>query len=266
MGVGSCVPAIILIIIGVLFQHLPALCNTVTFNPTNPPHTTTMPTDVTFKEGYATFPVPGIEDKPCQTYYQVIGDLHSGHAPIVALNGGPGANYQYLLILSDVTKAKGNALVVYDQIGIGKSTHYREKAGDTSFWVDQLFLDQLDNLLVHLRIQDRYIVIGHSWGGMLASRHAVQQPPGLTHLILMSAPADMHLWVTAQNGLRTELPQDVQDVLTKNEKAGTTDSEEYQAAVAVFNSKFLCRIDPMPDAIAAGFAAMLADPTVYMTM
>lgn len=101
---------------------------------------------------------------------------------------------------------------------------------------------------------------------MLAARHATTQPDGLKHLILASAPADMELWVKTQNALRTELPDDVQEILKKNEKDETTQSDEYQAAMGVFYSRFLCRIDPFPDPVAKALGSIDVDPTVYLTM
>ncbi|KAJ7453865.1 proline-specific peptidase [Mycena latifolia] len=203
--------------------------------------------------------------KPCKTWYKVVGELGT-RRPLVALHGGPGVNHGYLGILSDLTQAHGVPLVLYDQIGTGYSTHLPEKMGDIQFWTEQLFLDELDNLLMHLGIQNDYDLLGHSWGGMLGSRHAAAQPQGLKHLVLVSAPADMVLWVEAQNRLRTKLSQDVQDVLDAHEKAGTTDSKEYQAAVGVFYARFLCTIDPFPEALTEGFGWIEKDPTVYLTM
>ncbi|EEB93073.1 hypothetical protein MPER_08321 [Moniliophthora perniciosa FA553] len=105
-----------------------------------------------------------------------------------------------------------NPLIVYDQIGGGKSTHYSNKMGDTSFWTEELFVRELDNLINHLGVSDGYILCGHSWGGTLAARHAVRQPKGLKKLVLMSAPADMKL--------------KRRDILDKHEKEGTTESAE----------------------------------------
>jgi len=215
-------------------------------------------------EGHIPLSVPSA-GKPCQTWYKIIGDLKSGR-PLVALHGGPGVNSDYLLILSEITKAHSHPLVVYDQIGTGLSTHLPEKMGDTSFWTDDLFLDELHNLLSTLGIQEDYDLIGHSWGGMLAARHAVRKPSGLKHLVLVSTPADMQIWIKAQNELRLKLPQDIQKILEKHEKADTTESKDYQDAVGVFYSRHLCILNPMPPEILAGFGWIAKDPTVYLTM
>ncbi|KAJ7509006.1 Alpha/Beta hydrolase protein [Mycena galericulata] len=213
-------------------------------------------------EGEVEFVVPSA-GKPCKTWYKIIGNLHSSRRTLVALHGGPGVNHAYLLILSDLTKAHSIPIIVYDQIGNGNSTHLPEKMGDVSFWTEQLFLDELNNLLAHLGIQDDYDVLGHSWGGML---DASMQPKGLHPLVLASTPADMGLWVESQNSLRTQLPQDVQDVMEKHETDGTTESEEYQGAVGVFYSRFLCTINPLPEPVADGFGWIKKDTTVYLTM
>ena len=69
-------------------------------------------------------------------------------------------------------------VIMYDQLGIGKSTHLPEKNGDGEFWTVSLFLAELDNLLQHLGIQDDYDLLGQSWGGMLGACHAIKQPKG----------------------------------------------------------------------------------------
>jgi len=138
--------------------------------------------------------------------------------------------------------------------------------GDGSFWTIQLFLDELDNLLAHFKIQDDYDLLGHSWGGMLAASHAVRNPSGLRRLAIMSSPSSMPLWVEEQNRLRSQLPQEVQDTLTKHEEAGTTSHEEYEAATQVFYGRHLCRLNPLPSDMVALFEWIAKDPTVYHTM
>lgn len=119
-------------------------------------------------EGEVAFVVPQA-GKPCKTWYKVFGDLQS-NTPLVALHGGPGCAHDYLLVLADLTSSLSIPVVLYDQIGNGRSTHLPEKGSDASFWTDQLFLDELDNLLTHLGIKDNYALLGHSWG----KRHGIR--------------------------------------------------------------------------------------------
>ena len=46
--------------------------------------------------------------------------------------------------------ATGRAVVHYDQLGNGRSTHLRDKGAD--FWTLELFLDELASLIRHLGI------------------------------------------------------------------------------------------------------------------
>ena len=154
------------------------------------------------------------------------------------------------------------AVIHYDQLGCGLSTHLPDAPPE--FWTVELFLEELDNLLSYLNIS-HYDLLGQSWGGMLAAEHAVKQPSGLRRLILASSPSDLPLGVIEVNLLRDQLSAEVQQTLLKHEEAGTTNDAEYQAAISVFNSQFVCRVPPPPELIATE-NQYLADPTVYRTM
>ena len=161
-------------------------------------------------EGEVPFNVPGV-DKACSTWYKVYGDIKSTtRVPLVVLHGGPGVTHRYLLSLTDLVQTHQIPVVLYDQIGCGRSTHLPEKNGDESFWTEQLFMDELHNLLNHLGIHGQYDVLGHSWGGMLGARFATTHPKGLRRLVIADSPASMKLWVEAANILRLDLPKDVQ--------------------------------------------------------
>ena len=100
-------------------------------------------------------------NKPCKTWYKAIGDL-GARRPLIVLHGGPGATSDVMLSLADLAEKHGIPVIFYDQLGNGNSTHLPEKMGDISFWTEQLFLDELDNLLGQLGVQNDYDVLGHS--------------------------------------------------------------------------------------------------------
>jgi L-proline amide hydrolase len=198
------------------------------------------------------------------TWYRVAGELASGGpAPLVILHGGPGAAHDYLEPVADLANQTGRACVLYDQIGCGRSQHLPDAPAE--FWTVDLFRRELTALVAHLGISERYHVLGQSWGGMLGMEHAVGNPSGLRSLVVANSPASMELWVSEADRLRTLLPPEVQDTLTRHEQAGSTDSEEYEAAVMVFYERHLCRI-PFPDGLQRTFAQLAEDPTVYHTM
>ena len=198
-----------------------------------------------------------------ETWYRVTGDIHSGKTPILILHGGPGCTHDYVDSFKLLAKS-GRAVIHYDQIGNGRSTHLREKGVD--FWTVDLFKRELDSLIDHLGIRGGYHVLGQSWGGMLGAEFASTKPEGLKSLVIADSPASMTLWLEAAAGLRAKLPPDVQATLLRHEEAGTTGSPEYEAAVLVFYQRHVCRVIPMPDEVARSFAAIAEDPTVYHTM
>jgi len=167
------------------------------------------------------------------------------------------------LSIADIAKT-GRPVIHYDQLGIGQSTHLRDRGED--FWTVDLFLRELDNLLDRLGISRAYHLLGQSWGGMLAAEHAIRRPAGLRSLVISDSPASMTLWLAAANELRSQLPADVQEVLTQHEASGTTDSPEYAKAMSVFYDRHVCRVVPHPPEVDRTFAAIEEDPTVYHTM
>lgn len=198
-----------------------------------------------------------------QTWYRVTGELSADRPPLVVLHGGPGAGHNYTLRIARLAE-QGRAVVHYDQLGCGNSTHLPDRGPD--FWTVQLFLDELANLLEQLGIADSHHVLGQSWGGMLGAEYGVTRPAGLRSLVIANSPASMELWVSEANRLRADLPDEVQKTLLAHEEAGTTDSAEYADAVKVFYDRHVCRVVPNPPEVTATFEQIAADPTVYHTM
>ena len=197
-----------------------------------------------------------------ETWYRVEGDLGAG-TPLVVLHGGPGCTHDYVEAFADIAET-GRAVVLYDQVGNGRSTRLRDKGAD--YWTVELFLSELDGLLAHLGIAGDYALLGQSWGGMLAAEHAVRAPKGLKALVIADSPASMVTWVQEANRLRDLLPPEVQATLLAHEAAGTTDDPAYAEAVKVFNARHVCRLDPAPSGVQRTFDALLEDSTVYGSM
>jgi L-proline amide hydrolase len=199
------------------------------------------------------------------TWYRVTGqlDVDDERAPLVVLHGGPGVAHNYCLAMANLAR-DGRAVVHYDQLGCGNSTHLPDAAPD--FWSVELFVAELRNLVDALGIGGRFHLLGQSWGGMLAPEFMVADGAGVVSMTICDSPASMPLWLDAANTLRAQLPEGVQKTLLRHEEAGTTDSEEYEAAMHVFYARHVCRVQPFPPDVQASFAQLADDPTVYHTM
>lgn len=98
--------------------------------------------------------------------------------PVIVLHGGPGADHGYLLPGFD-TLALGRELVYYDQRGGGRSPVARDvPVGWREHVADLEALRQLWAL-------DRLIILGYSWGGLLAQLYATEHPDRLDRLALV---------------------------------------------------------------------------------
>lgn len=216
--------------------------------------------------GKVPFTVPSHKDVQSETWYALYGQLTSESIPLIVLHGGPGATHNYLKTLSLLSiGTHARPVILYDQIGCGNSTRFRERREDNSFWQPQLFVDELNNLVQHLGLK-QFDVLGQSWGGMLGAQYATTRPVGLRKLVIADSPADMTTWVAVANELRSLLPKDVQETLNRCEQEGKTDSEEYEAAMLHFYKWYVCRVDPMPKEFVETMENLKEDDTAYFTM
>ncbi len=139
---------------------------------------------------------------PCGSMWRIRGvDLHvrpigPQDAPaLLIVHGGPGANHKKLLPLS-VFSSKFR-VVFYDQRGTGDSArlHVDPKSPETlkklSLEENVLDIDALRQALG----QETMSVLGHSWGGALATFYAAEFPQHVNRLIVSSGgPEDLNLW------------------------------------------------------------------------
>ncbi|KAK0216162.1 Alpha/Beta hydrolase protein [Armillaria fumosa] len=220
-----------------------------------------------------------VDSKVYQTWYKVLGDLDCGKVPLVTLHGGPGFTHEYMLVHKEIAETSGIAVVFYDQLGNGQSTHLNDAPKD--FWTPELFMDELDNLLAKLGIADHFDLLGQSWGGvhnlmmmfiagliafagMLTGQYtATQSPKGLRCLIILNAPALMEHYQKGVNALLDKFPPEFVAILRKHEWEGTTTSKEYQDGTMIFMKKHVCNLDKWPADVVTSFKAYMENPTVY---
>ena len=190
-----------------------------------------------------------------RVWYRVVGD---GDAiPLVTVHGGPGATHDYLEPLSGL--ADERPVVFYDQLGAGRS----DAPDDVSLWTNDRLVDELGRLLDALDLT-RVHLLGQSWGSIVAAEYALQRPDRLVSVVLADPCLSMPRFAAGAAALRAALPAEVRAVLDRHEAAGTTDSEEYEAATMEFYRRHLCRLDPWPDALMRSFGQL--NQTIYERM
>ncbi|PGS47991.1 proline iminopeptidase-family hydrolase [Bacillus sp. AFS041924] len=189
------------------------------------------------KEGF-------IEVTGGNVWYQIY-NKDSKNTPVIVLHGGPGSSYYSMQGLQEL--AEDRPVIFYDQLGCGKS----DRPTETSLWNIDRFVEELGQIREELSLFEFHI-LGHSWGTTLAAAYYLSRPKGVKSIIFSSPCLSAPLWAEDQDRNRKLLPLDVQETLIRCEENGTTDSEEYKKATAVFNNHFVCRLDPYPEFLKEG--------------
>jgi len=114
-------------------------------------------------------------------YYQRFGSQGQG-IPIIVLHGGPGMDQSYLLPQM-LELAKDHEVIFYDQRGSGKSS---SRPLDVEQMNMKRFVKDLEAVRKYFGFQ-KMILLGHSWGGILAAEYEVIYPQHVAGLILMDS-------------------------------------------------------------------------------
>ncbi len=189
--------------------------------------------------------------------------VRPGALPLVVLHGGPGMAHDYLGRLADLA-ADGREVILYDQVGCGRSSHHPAVPAD--HWTVDLFVDELRALVAHWGVGTGFHLLGQSWGGMFGPEYVLRHPDGVASLTLMNSPASMPGWAAGTRRLLAGMAAHVRDTVDLHEAAGTFDHPDYLAAVDAFYRQHVCRLDPWPRDVLDSFTQLQEDPSVYSSM
>lgn len=180
------------------------------------------------------------------TWYRVIGELSAdGPPPLVLLHGGPGGVHDALLPLAEMFAGQ-RPIVLYDQLGCGRSAHRPDWPPEA--WTVEAHLAELDALVSHLGQSGltRFHLLGHSWGGCLAAEYALLRPERLASLTLFSTTASTDLMMASIRALATAIAEQ-----------GLPPEE--------FMARHICRVE-MPESLVHTFAQLAEHPEVNAAM
>jgi proline-specific peptidase len=175
------------------------------------------------------------------------GGAAQERTPLLILHGGPGVPHDYLENLEALASAQ-QQVVFYDQLGCGRS----DQPDDPARWQLPRFVAEVDRVREALGLES-VIILGQSWGGMLAIEYALGQPAGLRGLILANSGSSAALWEEETRRLRAQLSAEVRAVLDQHEASGTTDSRAYQGALLAFYRRHLLRLQHWPESVQRAF-------------
>jgi len=186
-------------------------------------------------EGYAA--VPG-----GRIFWRKFGS--GGKTPLLTLHGGPGSSHNYLLPLQAL--ADERPVIFYDQLGCGRA----DAPEDESVYSIQRSVGEVDAVRAALGL-DRVLLLGHSWGALLAVEYLCQgRGRGVDRLILSGAMASIPQVVAGFDRLFATMPDGWSAKIHALEKAGKTATPEYAELVQKFYDTFVLRVPPSPEVLA----------------
>lgn len=119
--------------------------------------------------------IPHLEINGKLLHIETFGDPIN--QPVIVLHGGPGNDFRYLLMLKELSD--DNFMIFYDQRGAGLSE--RLPAEELTLEAN---LNDLNAIIDHYSKRRKVNLIGHSWGGMLASGYMSLHPEKLNKVVM----------------------------------------------------------------------------------
>ncbi len=125
--------------------------------------------------------LPSIDVNGTKLHSESFGD--PTNSMVVFLHGGPGADYRNAIAAKQLS-SNGYFVIFYDQRGSGLSKRHKKNS-----YSIQLMIDDLSAVIEHYRTSpnQKIFLIGHSWGGMLATAFVNQYPNKVAGLVLAEA-------------------------------------------------------------------------------
>lgn len=231
-------------------------CNTsnpVASNAANNYHDTTGRTDIF---------AGGIQMIPIQTVKGIfnVWTKRVGNNPktkVLLLHGGPGATHEYFECFDSFFPQEGFEYYYYDQLG----SAYSDNPNDSSLWNIDRFVEEVETVRKALKMDSsNFILLGHSWGGILATEYALKYQRNLKGLVISNmVPSVPEYNAYANNVLAPKLPKDILAKIRSYEaKEDYTNPTYLQLIADNYYPEHVLRMPPAtwPDPVKRAFAKM----------
>jgi len=198
-----------------------------------------------------------------EVWTRKVGDNPS--IKVLLLHGGPGATSEYFEIFDDHFPAEGIEYYYYDQLGSARS----DQPDNDSLWVTERFVEEVEQVRQALGLgADDFFLLGHSWGGILATEYALRYQEHLKGLIISNMMASCPAYDRyAEEVLGPALPPDVLEEIRALEAAEDFGNPRYnELLMAHYYPKHVLRrpVEEWPDAVNRAFANI--NPDIYVLM
>ena len=231
-------------------------CNTsnpVASNAANNYHDTTGRTDI-FAGGIQMIPIQTVKGT-FNVWTKRIGN--NPKTKVLLLHGGPGATHEYFECFDSFFPQEGFEYYYYDQLG----SAYSDNPNDSSLWNIDRFVEEVETVRKALKMDSsNFILLGHSWGGILATEYALKYQRNLKGLVISNmVPSVPEYNAYANNVLAPKLPKDILAKIRSYEAKGDYTNPTYLQLIADnYYPEHVLRMPPAtwPDPVKRAFAKM----------
>ena len=231
-------------------------CNTsnpVASNAANNYHDTTGRTDI-FAGGIQMIPIQTVKGT-FNVWTKRIGN--NPKTKVLLLHGGPGATHEYFECFDSFFPQEGFEYYYYDQLG----SAYSDNPNDSSLWNIDRFVEEVETVRKALKMDSsNFILLGHSWGGILATEYDLKYQRNLKGLVISNmVPSVPEYNAYANNVLAPKLPKDILAKIRSYEAKGDYTNPTYLQLIADnYYPEHVLRMPPAtwPDPVKRAFAKM----------
>src|SRR6201996_7991851 len=170
---------------------------------------------------------------------------------VLLLHGGPGGTHEYFECFENFLPKEGIEFIYYDQL----DSWYSDRPNDSSLWTTEHFVEEVEQVRQALGLnKDNFYLLGHSWGGILATEYALKYQANLKGLIISNMMASMPEYEKYNGVLRSKMRKSLVDSLQAYEGKGLYKDSTYQSLVInEYYHEHLCRLADWPDPVVRMF-------------
>jgi proline iminopeptidase len=184
---------------------------------------------------------------------------------VLLLHGGPGASDELYECFDVWFPRAGIEYYYYDQLGSFRS----DQPDDPSLWDLARFVDEVEQVRRALGLdRDNFVLLGQSWGGLLAMEYAVHHQQHLKGLVISNMMSSARLYnAYAHDVLMPTMEPSVLADIQRFEAEGTTDDPRYEQLLMEHHYQLhVCRmpLDEWPDPVTRAINHI--NPAIYVPM
>jgi len=171
---------------------------------------------------------------------------------VLLLHGGPGGTHEFFESFESFFPKEGIEFYEYDQLG----SYFSDKPTDSSLWTTERFVEEVEQVRKALGLnKDNFYLLGHSWGGILATEYALKYQANIKGLIISNMMASCPAYGKyADDVLAKQMDKKVLDTIRAIEAKGDFSNPKYMELLTTnFYNEHLCRLKQWPEALNRAF-------------